>query len=367
MTETVSTERAWCECYKRNAIADECDNCDGQFSASRTHEPADMAGGELTFTEAGEHGNCVISPEGSSEAYFTLIGGGDDQAQNALAAQICRAVNSITPPAPERKEDAMAASLMRITAIVEGLYGFLDLGPNSPEELKENWTAWCDEKAKAWEAANSALEPASLHKGEHSAVTKAREIGESLSRSLRSTPPAPERKEVGVDDLPHAAQFLIERLEDFKNGSLGDDIEDACRDFDGHVSPAIERLRSALTPSPIHKGEVIETRNEEAGFVEFLNYDAPTIVRDIPGPCAILLDLNTRQTIGYRVYDPASPVPLPVTDAAKALLDHWDERDGPERRGEYEGVEYWSPAGRMVDTQFIADLRAALSKTGEQG
>lgn len=50
-----------------------------------------------------------------------------------------------------------------------------------------------------------------------------------------------------------------------------------------------------------------------------------------------------------------------VSAAAKRLLDHWDENSGPEKRGEFEGVEYWSPAGRMVDTQFIADLRSALS------
>lgn len=43
------------------------------------------------------------------------------------------------------------------------------------------------------------------------------------------------------------AWFLIDRLDDFERGSLGDGIEDACRDFDGHVSPAIERLRDALS------------------------------------------------------------------------------------------------------------------------
>lgn len=49
-----------------------------------------------------------------------------------------------------------------------------------------------------------------------------------------------------------------------------------------------------------------------------------------------------------------------LREKAQALLDHWDERDGPEKRGSFEGVEYWSPAGRMVDTQVIADLRKAL-------
>ena len=64
----------------------------------------------------------------------------------------------------------------------------------------------------------------------------------------------------------------------------------------------------------------------------------------------------------------ATPEPLPagaVTDglvaAVQNLLAHWDRHDGPEKRGEYAGVGYWSPAGRMVDTQFIADLRAAFA------
>jgi len=52
-----------------------------------------------------------------------------------------------------------------------------------------------------------------------------------------------------IKELEGEAQFLIERLDDFERGSLCDDIEDACRDFDGHVSPAIERLRSTLKDS----------------------------------------------------------------------------------------------------------------------
>lgn len=56
-------------------------------------------------------------------------------------------------------------------------------------------------------------------------------------------------------------------------------------------------------------------------------------------------------------------------EAVRALLSHWDEGSGPEKRGTFEDVEYWSPAGRMVDTQFIADLRQALASIdkGEGG
>lgn len=49
-----------------------------------------------------------------------------------------------------------------------------------------------------------------------------------------------------MGEILEDANFLIERLDDFERGSLSDSIEDACRDFDGHVSPAIERLLSAL-------------------------------------------------------------------------------------------------------------------------
>lgn len=62
---------------------------------------------------------------------------------------------------------------------------------------------------------------------------------------------------------------------------------------------------------------VIQTRNEEAGFVEFANEDRPYIVRHIPAPAAILLDMETRHVIGYRVYDPES---LPKTETDKPSL-----------------------------------------------
>jgi hypothetical protein len=52
-----------------------------------------------------------------------------------------------------------------------------------------------------------------------------------------------------------------------------------------------------------------------------------------------------------------------LTAAATELLAHWDEMGGQEQRKKL-GIadhEFWSPAGRMVDTQFIADLRSALT------
>lgn len=51
-----------------------------------------------------------------------------------------------------------------------------------------------------------------------------------------------------------------------------------------------------------------------------------------------------------------------LIDAARTLIAHWDSMGGKERRGSFEGVEYWSPAGRMVSTEFIVELRAAIAK-----
>lgn len=73
------------------------------------------------------------------------------------------------------------------------------------------------------------------------------------------------------------------------------------------------------------KPPLIETRWEEAGFIEFINEDVPTIVRDLDGPAAILIDVNTRKVVGYRVYDPSkarATTAVSVDDAADALWEH---------------------------------------------
>jgi hypothetical protein len=62
---------------------------------------------------------------------------------------------------------------------------------------------------------------------------------------------------VGVKGLSDAAQFLIDRLDDFERDPLQeDDCEYIMRQFAGHVSPAIERVRSALLPAE-PEGEVV--------------------------------------------------------------------------------------------------------------
>lgn len=57
----------------------------------------------------------------------------------------------------------------------------------------------------------------------------------------------------------------------------------------------------------------------------------------------------------------------PIVDAARKVLASWDERMHGEREQIKTGqVHYWSPSASMVDSSAIAELRAALSKVGDQ-
>lgn len=63
-------------------------------------------------------------------------------------------------------------------------------------------------------------------------------------------------------------------------------------------------LTAALSASPAGP---FGMRHEEGGYVEFLNEDLPTVVREIDGRVAILTTLEQpRKVVGYRVYDPDS-------------------------------------------------------------
>lgn len=76
----------------------------------------------------------------------------------------------------------------------------------------------------------------------------------------------------------------------------------------------LEALEAALSAA-----ESVSSRNDEAGYVEFLNEDVPYVVRDIQGAVAILMDLETRNVIGYRVYDPDSVFAPPAPSVAVKL------------------------------------------------
>ncbi len=82
------------------------------------------------------------------------------------------------------------------------------------------------------------------------------------------------------------------------------------------------RVEAALSAA-----EPVSSRNDEAGYVEFLNEDVPYIVRDIQGAVAILMDLETRNVIGYRVYDPdsvfAPPAPSLAVKASPEALEQF--------------------------------------------
>lgn len=58
----------------------------------------------LEWTPSGPHGACVISPVDDVRVYFTLIGSGNDERQNALATRIVQAVNSFESLLTDLKE-----------------------------------------------------------------------------------------------------------------------------------------------------------------------------------------------------------------------------------------------------------------------
>ena len=80
----------------------------------------------------------------------------------------------------------------------------------------------------------------------------------------------------------------------------------------------------------------VSSRNDEAGYVEFLNQDVPYIVRDIQGAVAILTDLETRNVIGYRVYDPDSAFARQTAPSVAVKALHWK---GPDSCGEYHSID----------------------------
>jgi hypothetical protein len=105
---------------------------------------------------------------------------------------------------------------------------------------------------------------------------------------------------------------------------LSEDLRTECAD---EVSRAIAKTFSSPASVPAPSGaEPAPIRNDEFGFVEFINQDVPYIVREIDGHVAILHDMETRAVIGYRVYDPAKARAVPADDIAglvERLKDHY--------------------------------------------
>lgn len=103
-------------------------------------------------------------------------------------------------------------------------------------------------------------------------------------------------------------------------------------DYDPTECAAFPRILSALSGGAAPKEAPQPVRNDEAGFVEVVNDDVPYIVRELDGPAAAILDMGTRNVIGYRVYDIApkeapalsgveAPVGAGVTDAMDAMVE----------------------------------------------
>ncbi|MBA8799206.1 hypothetical protein FHW77_002925 [Agrobacterium sp. RC10-4-1] len=87
------------------------------------------------------------------------------------------------------------------------------------------------------------------------------------------------------------------------------------RTRDRHTEEEYRAAKAALEAA-LSAAEPVSSRNDEAGYVEFLNQDVPYVVRDIQGAVAILMGLETRNVIGYRVYDPDSVFAPPAPSVA---------------------------------------------------
>lgn len=110
-----------------------------------------------------------------------------------------------------------------------------------------------------------------------------------------------------------------------------------------------EVARRAIAEAALSAAEPVSSRNDEAGYVEFLNEDVPYIVRDIQGAVAILMDLETRNVIGYRVYDPNSVfAPQPAPSVAVKELE-------------------WSPRNDQPQYEVCADTPFGRYKTSNKG
>lgn len=116
----------------------------------------------------------------------------------------------------------------------------------------------------------------------------------------------------------------------------------------------LEMLNAPAATPPVAPNAPGSIRNEEHRFVEFINADVPYIVREIEGQVAVLLDMESRNVIGYRVYDPARSVA--PNALVERLLAAWEAL--PEGSHTLTRVEKWL-AEDMAPA--FAGARAALA------
>jgi hypothetical protein len=130
----------------------------------------------------------------------------------------------------------------------------------------------------------------------------------------------------------------------------------------GYLHGWLERIRSELidalsTLTPAQ--EPVVTRNDEARYTETVNEDRPYIVRELDGPAAAILDMETRQVIGYRVYDAPAQEPEGAVEEDRDLVD---QLTGALRFI----MAFYEPGQRYLDTEAWkhaeAGGRAALAR-----
>lgn len=158
----------------------------------------------------------------------------------------------------------------------------------------------------------------SMHGNDVTIMFGAREDAEAAFEVIEAlTTPKPEavgdqcdkchRRYTAVYNVPNDLWAKIapkpETLGDYPEHQYGGLLCPDCA-TDAAKALGVNLVLASQPPTPA-SGEPrhIETRNDEAGFTEFVNQDGPTVVREIDGRVAILFDMDTRDVVGYRVYD----------------------------------------------------------------
>jgi hypothetical protein len=91
--------------------------------------------------------------------------------------------------------------------------------------------------------------------------------------------------------------------------------------IDAYLDAVADRAFAQEGAKPLH----CLTVNTAAGFSEFVVGDPATVVQELPGGCALLLDIDTREVIGFR-WPHAKPTPAPEADVV-GLVDELRSMD----------------------------------------
>lgn len=96
---------------------------------------------------------------------------------------------------------------------------------------------------------------------------------------------------------------------------------DAYNEVDGGVALFPGAIR-AILEAALAAAEPVKVRNDDVGFVDFLNADRPYICRKTEGACYLLIDRETGDVVGYRKYDDETiDTPAPSVAVSQTLID----------------------------------------------